>query len=1354
MPFEVEAPEILGPTQFLEDEPQADDPSFLDTLGAAFRIENTVGSLLADETLVGGGDPVPGFDAFEGFGEDDWGRYQPILPALATAESPSEAAAIKRQFEREQQDRQTLDDAGLTGTLLSIGAAIFDPVTFVPVGGVATKVARGSSGVLRGAAAAGTAGAVSTAAQEAALQSTQVSRPLSESLLNVGAGTLLSGLIGGGAVALFGRQSGNVSPVETALVEPTVRAGDEGFEPTVRSDEDSFSPTVRSDEDSFAPTVRSDEESFAPTVRSDEESFAPTVRADEGLDEAANAVRSDIAAADRIARGEQDPAVASRQPSAEAGSRQAELEASYRQYLGDPQGAPTGREFVDGEVYPLMDLPRFVARYLDGRQPGTLTPEVKFELGDLHPASRESAAKLVPEFAQVRPVVAVSNRALAHASTVRGDDFEKLLEALPRLIAQQAEVINNRRVFGVTLARRISIGDEKVGGRTKHNVATVEAVQSADGIEVVQFQVMREKSLQSRRRQAAREKDVGGGGGPPSRRIGDAGAAPHAEADNPDVPPTDIKVAPLPDSVKTSDLPEIELPKPSGSGGSVGAMAVDRATLREDTLRTAAKLEKALRFQDPLLRTLHSPSKTVRNVVQELVEGALEFRKNELGIPTARGGAAETRAKMWEAPLAASIIEMDRLFVRHRFGRQVAFGRQKAAAADLRGAAERQGKLTYDEFKGEVGRAMRRDDLHVVPEVQQAAQHFRKTLYDPLKDRSIAAGLIPEGVEVTTAASYLSRVYNTPKIRARRPQFVEILTRWLARANPDEDVLELERVADQITDRILGTPDGRIPYEPMGDIEIPGLGGHDEARGARGAAKSRLLDIPDAFVEEFLENDIEYLARAYTRTLGSDAEIAIKFGDPMMTRATQDINADYAKLIARAEQTSVEKGWSAARLEKELKRLGERKDKDLRDIQGMRERIQGKFAPPRDPEGIFATSGRVLRHWNYLRYMGSVVVSSIPDLGRPVMVHGMSAFTHGYVPLIRSLRSARLAGEEVKRAGTALDMVLDSRAMAMADILDDYGRGGKFERALRSASSRFGLMSLMSPWNSAMRQFTGMVAMGRALKAADAWASGKVSKKEMRALAASGIDLELAQRISRQARQYGKTEGGLRLPETAAWDDREAAAALRAAIVRDVDRTIIMPGQEKPLWMSTEMGKVIGQFRSFAVASVQKTLLAGLQQRDAAALSGLVLMMGLGALRYALLLWGTSQVMPEDWKKWAVEAFDRAGVAGWLMEAHNSLAKVSGGAIGVSALTDTPPASRYAARNAVDALVGPSFGTVHDAVDALRATTTGEWSSRDVHSARRLLPMQNVFYLRGLFDSLERGLAEQAGTLPRERIAR
>ena len=75
--------------------------------------------------------------------------------------------------------------------------------------------------------------------------------------------------------------------------------------------------------------------------------------------------------------------------------------------------------------------------------------------------------------------------------------------------------------------------------------------------------------------------------------------------------------------------------------------------------------------------------------------------------------------------------------------------------------------------------------------------------------------------------------------------------------------------------------------------------------------------------------------------------------------------------------------------------------------------------------------------------------------------------------------------------------------------------------------------------------------------------------------------------------------------------------------------------------------------------------------------------------------------------------------------------------------------TRYASRNIIGTLLGPTAGTVQDIAQTGRAiaspVTGSEVSKGDVYAMRRLLPFQNVFYLRSIFDILERKTAESLG---------
>lgn len=380
-----------------------------------------------------------------------------------------------------------------------------------------------------------------------------------------------------------------------------------------------------------------------------------------------------------------------------------------------------------------------------------------------------------------------------------------------------------------------------------------------------------------------------------------------------------------------------------------------------------------------------------------------------------------------------------------------------------------------------------------------------------------------------------------------------------------------------------------------------------------------------------------------------------------------------------------------------------------------------------------------------VQLLGGMTVSAIPDMAKVVFSHGLtSTFRDGFIPLVRNFRAFRLAAQEVKDAGTALDMILDSRAMAMADITDDFGRHSAFERGLTSLSSRFGVVSLMAPWNATLKQFSGLLTMTNIMRASQRVAAGKGTARDIRNLASSGIDADLARRISMEFSIYGDSQDGILLAKAGDWDDAGAREAFRVAVVREVDRTIVTPGQDKPLWMSTEVGKLVFQFKSFAMSSMQKTMLAGLQQRDAATVNGMILALGLGAVTYWAKETIANRETSDDPSVWAVEALDWSGLVGWAMDANGVLEKATRGEVGLSYFTGKE-VSRYAGRNVAGAFLGPTANLAADMFQVSGAIAAGDFKQSDLHTARQLLPIQNLFYARTLFDKVEAATGDALG---------
>ena len=86
--------------------------------------------------------------------------------------------------------------------------------------------------------------------------------------------------------------------------------------------------------------------------------------------------------------------------------------------------------------------------------------------------------------------------------------------------------------------------------------------------------------------------------------------------------------------------------------------------------------------------------------------------------------------------------------------------------------------MNFVDFNEAVGMAMRRGDQSDIPEVAQAAAQIRP-MFEATKVRMQELGILPEDVDVSTAQSYLPRIYKFDKILSDRTEFRERIANWI-----------------------------------------------------------------------------------------------------------------------------------------------------------------------------------------------------------------------------------------------------------------------------------------------------------------------------------------------------------------------------------------------------------------------------------------------------------------------------------------------------------------------------------------------------------------------------------------------
>lgn len=566
---------------------------------------------------------------------------------------------------------------------------------------------------------------------------------------------------------------------------------------------------------------------------------------------------------------------------------------------------------------------------------------------------------------------------------------------------------------------------------------------------------------------------------------------------------------------------------------------------------------------------------------------------------------------------------------------------------------------------------------------------------------------------------------------------VEKAMRRIIASDRDKSPEELQSLASEIIDRILSTPDGRLSYDaPTGG---PKVGAQKEGPPPRGPLAHRSFMIPDELIEPWLVNDVEQIATAYLGTMVPDTLIHQRFGDVDMESAFKNIRDEY---------TARRQGMTDP---KQLKELQKQYDADVVDLAGVRDRLRGTYNANLG-QGM-RNVGRIaqsLSSVNVLLDMGGSAISQLNDLVTPIARYSfMGVFNDGYVPFIKGMMKKdggafAEAAEQFRAMGIGTEMQLDTKAIA--EVGEDFHPRTKGERTLKMATDYYMVANFSAPITAKAKNIAAIVASSEILKASKAVAEGTATKIQIRNLAENSITVDLAERIHAAFETGGVVKEGVMLPNTHDWVDMSARNAFEGAVSREANLGVLTPGQEKPFFLSHPVTKLLGQFKSFTGSATTRILLANLQRRDAAVLQGIVAQIAMGMVGYKIYSEVSGRETSDRPQDWVKEGVSRSGILGWMDEGNAFAAKFSGGKLDMyKAIGADKPLSRYASRSVGSQLMGPTWGKIENAAQMGYAVSNGEMSQSDLHAMRRLLPMQNLFYLRALLDEVEKSAGSMIG---------
>ena len=578
---------------------------------------------------------------------------------------------------------------------------------------------------------------------------------------------------------------------------------------------------------------------------------------------------------------------------------------------------------------------------------------------------------------------------------------------------------------------------------------------------------------------------------------------------------------------------------------------------------------------------------------------------------------------------------------------------------------------------------------------------------------------------------YLNRVINREKIQSNIQAWRAFATESIKRTMPD--------LSDAEILAIVKSYENKAPWKRF-EANNPNKSHEDlivedyifSPSGMSGNLKRRRLEIDQ---EEWMKagyfhSDIGLLMQMYHRSVLPDVYLTSIFGTPnamggayFRQRGYQaglkDVEAEYNQRILSAKNNS------------QKNKLLKERDEVLADMEAIRDLFKGVYGVSDDPSSWYSRGIGMMKMFNAMTSLQGGL-ASVVDLGRSVFFNGLNRTLRATWESFTSKMSKEiyaLTKKEGRSMGELFEISMNTRAFLYNDLSTLYNTGSKVTQGMNKMSGLFFLVNLMSPWNQMIKTNQVMMIGNRIIEESQNLVKGTISKTEELKLAQAGIDRQLAERIVRQYEEYGvgvgaRNTGDLkynRIARSEEWDDAEVANVFKLAVQNDVNISVVTPALgDTPLWMSTQAGGLIAQFKKFSMGMTQRVLIRGLQQKDASFFSSIITMIMLGAVVDMM----RSKAFDQDYNSKTytekfMDAFERSGVGGIFMDVGNSAQRIISADRG--------------------GMLGGAFGPTGSNVDKMLNVMTGD-DSVQARNVRRLIPFQNIWYMDSIFDQIEKGM--------------
>lgn len=1281
-------------------ESQAKDPYLSETLGAAFRSSNTVGSASASEIIAQKFFPTPDSPALtpeEVVSKMKADGLLPVAPVFDGVKTQAQYDAAKFQIQREYKDRQILDASGWTGTFAQMGASILDLPSLIPVGGEATIGARaadagmnafmrrGVSSLGRGALEAGALGATS----ELGLQATQQTRTPEESVMNVGGGMVLGSLLHFGVSSVIGREraAGVSARIEADIADNAagnIRARSAGAAAVDGYIGQLGSPLVNTG--GFATVARN----TGAMVR-----WLPFGVGEFVSDKMRNPTISVLESQSPLARITLQEMVNNQWPLKEnipttfnpAGMQAPKTIWDHSRLLGDGPYAEfehQAQQSFKANSKDFEDLEDFGNRINHAMINGDVDPQGHPAVTKMAKLARETVVEPIrdelikqgrlPEEWSSPTAISYVTR-MWNREAIRDDEpgVKKVLEGhFTNQINEEiaaAQRTREGRNSDVTDARDQAselAKTETAQAKDQYQTATAEAKGHIDNLQQRHEQLVARKLVELKTERTSKETAA--------KTARDQTVAKH----------------------KASRDERL-----SGDGLTAKQKTATRQQFKDEVAKEDAKLADAL----DKIKNEYQGSTTKRGgVVKGAVAKAMDELKAKHEDNTAPHREAITAAKATrEESIAAAKAKRD---ATHE---QIAKDNPTASSKYLKYAAGNEIKT----------------DL-----VQRDASDLADTAFNHLSGRS------NDGLELDWELNGGSQNY----LKGRKIMI------------PDEDLIRRGWLHTNIFHNL---------------DHYARTAGHDAALGKVFTKNERTIDPKTGkpYDISLIKDEATGSTRPATPPDVAYRQVADVGMKERLKAIQEEYNSKIDMALNRADKDALEK-------ERNL---------TLETLQGIRDIYQGKYRPGMTDKRfnrVTEMAGIV----NYLRSMGTVVVSGFTDPFNLVVAHGLGPmYKSAVLPIIKNFREAYVNADSItktsaRRSASNLEMLHVGDVAQTAELHTNDGNDRTLA-FMRNAARKYSKLSGIAQWTSFMKQMSHDLTMGRILDASQkGW--DKLGRADQTWLNTLTIGPDTLAKIKDEfANQTVKKDSiGRDVASWYDWKDKDTAERFAIALDRESVNAIRtrQPG-DLPLIAHTPVGRAVAQFRGFMIGTHGRVMGRNIALANAGISNGEygraanVAVGVTGMIMMGALIDGLKQAMTHDespqtgFDKYIqhahdnpgaalYDAMDRSAVLGLVTEYSNIANRVglpNGRSLlsylGHDKTSTVSGKSNMFSQSPFVAIGGPSAGLIEDGFGAAKGfadealhRANPNWSPgmtrKEMQNFRRLLPGQNLPIIQQLLD--------------------